>query len=349
VMYSTRSNSSSPAFTEKHILRELQGSAHPTSLARREPWRTLGTGALDWFLIILAITALAVSPCWLHPFLLLLIATRQHALLVLMHESTHYLLCRNKALNDLAGDLLYAFPMGITTRAFRETHLAHHEHLNTAEDPDLLMKVGPEGEPEDWMFPLPIYRVVRLFCKDVAGKGFVFVFKNLRLRAQSSSRIRSEYRWPGAVRAVYYAFLIGCIVFSGKLWLILYGWLVPLLFILPALLRFRSVSEHFALPKEHVLNETRVIDAPWWETFLFAPHGICLHLDHHLFPYVPWYRLPELHSRLLKNEQYRSRAHINSSYLLGSNSVLADLTQIPDNPLLALETQSSVPRSDRHK
>ncbi|HEX4231359.1 MAG TPA: fatty acid desaturase family protein [Bryobacteraceae bacterium] len=317
----------------------LRVTARPIDLAARPPWPALTAIVFDWAIIVLAIATMRVAPWWTHPVLLLVVAARQHALLVLMHDASHFLLCKSKPLNDLLSDCFCAFPFGLTTRSYRANHLAHHEHLNTAQDPDLVRKVGPAGEPEEWLFPLPVYRMVALLSKDVLGQGLVFIFKNLRTlsrKAKAAPRARVEYAWPRAVQFGYFAVIAGLLAVSGHAWFILYAWLVPLLLILPAILRLRSVAEHFALPKDHVLNESRSYQPRWWEAFLLAPHHVGMHLDHHLFPYVPWYRLPELHRRLLAADDYRAHAHLNEGYVVGRRSVIADVASVVDDPRLAL-------------
>jgi fatty acid desaturase len=62
-----------------------------------------------------------------------------------------------------------------------------------------------------------------------------------------------------------------------------------------------------------------------------------MHLDHHLFPYVPWYRLPELHRRLLADKEYQAHAHLNTGYMVGRKSVMADVTSVVDDPRVALQ------------
>jgi fatty acid desaturase len=296
--------------------------------------------AFDWAIIALAIAAMRIAPWWTHAIFLLVVASRQHALLILMHDASHFLLCKNKIVNELLSDCFCAFPFGLTTRSYRANHIAHHEHLNTAGDPDLVRKIGPAGEPEEWLFPLPVHRMVLLLCEDVIGKGVLYIFKNLRnlsANRKAAPRARAEYRWPRVVQFGYFAALAGLLAVSGHAWFILYAWLVPLLLILPAILRLRSVAEHFALPKDHVLNESRTYQPSRWEAFLLAPHHVGMHLDHHLFPYVPWYRLPELHRRLLAAEEYRAHAHLNEGYVVGRRSVMADVASIVDDPRITFE------------
>ncbi|MBV8551909.1 MAG: fatty acid desaturase family protein [Acidobacteriaceae bacterium] len=328
---------------ESELLNQLRVAANPTELSGRASWPTLAAIAFDWSVIALAIAAMYLFRWWLHPFLLLLIASRQHALVVLMHDASHFLFCRNKAWNDLISDVFCALPFGFVTASYRASHIPHHEHLNTDKDPDLIRKVGPDGHADDWLFPLPLHRAIWLFSRDLMGRGFVEVFTALRLFSRNGrkSSTRAEYPLPLAVRLGFPALLLIALVLSRNALFFLYAWLVPLFLILPAILRLRSVAEHFALPKNHFLNESRTIQVPWWEAFFLAPHHVSLHLDHHLFPYVPWYRLPKLHARLLTNDKYRSHAHINSSYLLGPNSVLANIMHIHDDPRVGMRTVSS--------
>jgi fatty acid desaturase len=324
---------------EAGLLRELQTYAKPTQLARRTAWPTLGAIVGNWTLIVFCIAALGYSSWYVQPVWLLLIAARQHALLVLMHDASHFLICRSKAYNDLISDLLCGFPFGLATRSYRANHISHHEHLNTGGDPDLVRTVGPDGHAEEWLFPMPHRRLFRFFAQDLFGRSFLYVIstlRDLRKSGRASKQSRSEYRWPALVLSAYLAVVAASLYGSQKPWLILYGWGIPMFVVLPLLLRLRALAEHFALPRKHVLNGTRTVRPPWWERILIAPHNVSLHLEHHLFPYVPWFRLPELHNRLMQVDVYRSHAHVNGGYFSGRNSLLTDVANVGDDPRMAL-------------
>jgi fatty acid desaturase len=324
---------------EGSLLRELQASAKPSELAQRIVWPTLGAIAANWIIIVCCIVALAFTPWYLHLFLLLVIAARQHALLILMHEGSHFLICRSKAVNDLIADLLCAFPFGLATRSYRANHISHHEHLNTSDDPDLVRTVGPAGHPEEWLFPMPHRRLFSFFAKDLFGRAFfdiVNILRELRRTGKASKQSSCHYRFPALAMVAYFTTVPALLYATHKPWLILYGWLGSMFVVLPLVLRLRALAEHFALPRKHVLNGTRSVRAPWWECFLIAPHNISLHLEHHLFPFVPWFRLPELHNRLMRVDVYRSNAHLNDGYLSGRNSLLTDVANVGDDPRTAL-------------
>ena len=316
-----------------HALVALRRAVNPTDLASRSLWRNIQAIITDWAVIAIAITCLFRAPLWVHPVLLLIIASRQHALLVLMHDASHYMLCKDKGRNDLLSDLFCAFPFCLTTRAYRVHHLAHHAQLNTPQDPDLVRKAA---KPEEWTFPQPISAVLLLLLKDLLGLSLIDILKNISRLSGHREPVKSEYRYSGVIQAAYLLALIGIVGLTGHFWFFIYAWLVPLFFFLPPILRLRSIAEHFALPHEHKLNESRSIQVSWWEALLLCPHNVGRHLEHHLFPYVPWYRLEELNERLSNNPSYREQANQNRGLLFGDCSVVQDMRRVKDNivPLL---------------
>jgi len=67
----------------------------------------------------------------------LIVGACQHRLSNLAHEASHYMLFRNRVLNELVSDLFCMFPLWSTTHAYRLQHLAHHQYVNDPEkDPD---------------------------------------------------------------------------------------------------------------------------------------------------------------------------------------------------------------------
>jgi len=48
--------------------------------------------------------------------------------------------------------------------------------------------------------------------------------------------------------------------------------------------------------------------------FLLAPYNMSFHIEHHLYPSVPVFRLRDLHDTLMRNPDYRMRARVTRSY-----------------------------------
>jgi fatty acid desaturase len=300
------------------------------ALARIDAVRGIAWIAVDWAVIV--VTAMLawhhLNP-WLWPLPWLVIAARQHALGVLMHEAAHHMLIGKGRANDLVADLLCAYPLFVTTRTYRRNHLKHHAHLNSDLDPDWVVRVSPPSVRQDWEFPKTRWQLTRLFLREALGGGFLYLLTKIRRFGGSGvSPGPGEAGQPSTLarRVAYYSIAAGLITVLGLWTQVVLWWLAPAVTFLPVLLRVRGIAEHFALPGQHELNNARNVFAPFWERWLLAPHNICQHLDHHLFPYVPFYRLPALHRALESDPIYRRLAHENSAYLFGGMpSVLSDL------------------------
>ncbi len=66
-----------------------------------------------------------------------IVGASQHQLAGATHEATHFILFRDRRLNELVSDWLCMFPLYSTTYQFRLHHLAHHQFVNDPErDPD---------------------------------------------------------------------------------------------------------------------------------------------------------------------------------------------------------------------
>ena len=76
-------------------------------------------------------------------------------------------------------------------------------------------------------------------------------------------------------------------------------WVLPAVTVLQMILRVRAICEHGA-PRDHVspLTAARTsLAGPLLRIVLF-PHHVNYHIEHHLFPAVPHYNLPQLHEAL---------------------------------------------------
>jgi fatty acid desaturase len=78
-------------------------------------------------------------------------------------------------------------------------------------------------------------------------------------------------------------------------WL-LHGWLVPML-VVNVIVNVRGMTQHTLLPEPgHALRGSRTILARPLVAFFLCNENF--HLEHHLYPGVPWYNLPRLHVAL---------------------------------------------------
>jgi fatty acid desaturase len=264
---------------------------------------------LEWTLVVLA--AILCQHYWnplLYVATVAFIGARQHALLILMHDGTHYRLFRNRYLNDWVSEMLLAWPHLVTMRSYRENHLAHHNYVNTAKDPDWLRK---KDNPE-WHFPQTVSSLVAIFVRDLVGIGGINL---MRLASTLSSSAAVPSKAFVRTRLAFYLIVLGTLITAaGGKALVLY-WIVPYFTWLILIMRIRSIAEHFAIAeKPDVYRQTRTTYAGVLARLFIAPKNVNYHIEHHFFPSVPFFRLPKLHALLMSNEEFAGAAHITQSY-----------------------------------
>jgi fatty acid desaturase len=279
-------------------------------LSRIAPGRTPFRALAEVGVVVLVAAAMERSRAFaLYPLAALLIASRQHSLLVLMHDCVHHRATRTRWLNDLLGELI-CWPFLMTMFGYRRHHRRHHVEraLNTFEDPDFA-RVHREG----WRFPMRRSRLALLLLKDLLLLNLPELLREARDARNNAVESRSEAAWMGG-RIVFTLGGAAALVLCGGWKLYLLYWLVPSLTCLKALLRIRAFADHFGLPDRSGVEPARTVIAPWWERVLLAPGDIGFHHVHHIHPSIPHYRLREAHQRLSSRPSYLARVRVSSSY-----------------------------------
>jgi fatty acid desaturase len=283
---------------------------------------------IDWLIIFGAIfLSVWFLPWQLYFVPMIIIASRQHAILVIMHDAVHFTFSRHYKFSDFITNVFAAYPLFITTENFRHSHLLHHRFLNSEMDPDLTVK---KNNPDDWTFPKNKKQILKLIGREILGGGFIEILRKLkRFSIKNNHNKEGKLNSNIYLRLGYY-FVLFCFLYKFhffKQYLVF--WVLPMLFILPLFLRLRSIGDHFGLPGTDELNSARNLLLPWWQKFLFAPHNIGVHVVHHIYPSIPYYNLLEANDLMLKIDEYRLTVHQNTSVLSFKKSgLLHDLETV---------------------
>lgn len=285
--------------------------------------KSVGAISVSWLIVVAAITVTIISNHWLaYMVAIFLIAGRQHSLFLLVHEGTHNRLLKKPFWNDLVSNFFCAYPIFVDTDTYRSNHLSHHHHLNTEKDPDWIRK----KDVAEWQFPKQSGQAFQEYKKYLYGFGLYEMFMTCRFLSGLTRFHLHSRRKAGILIQLSYYVGFSILLFNLNLYKEFFlFWIVPGMTIFPILMRIRSISEHLGLPRQHELNGTRNILCSPIERYFLGPFNGCYHLDHHLFPSVPFYNLPHLHTFLMQIEEYRLNAYHNSSYLGTVDSVFNDL------------------------
>jgi fatty acid desaturase len=210
-------------------------------------------------------------------------------LFTLEHEATHRTPFRTVWLNDWAGRLA-GFLLLLPFEWFRAFHLAHHRWTNLpGKDPEL---AGPKpATRRAWVWHvsgLPYWwSEIRLLAALVRGRvtdGFV--------AEGARARVVAEARWMAAGYG-----LAGL----SLLWtdVLLWVWLVPVLMGQPVL-RLYLLAEHGDCPEvANMFENTRTTFTT--RAMRWLAWNMPYHVEHHVWPTVPFHRLPEVHG-MMKDE-----------------------------------------------
>ena len=281
------------------------------ALSVLEPWKTGLAIVLDWGMIAVAIAVSIWADNWFVYFLAVcVIAGRQHALAVLIHDFAHYQFIKNKRLSEWIGDLFLAWPILITVNSYRITHMEHHFYTNTEKDPDYV----PRLDMKSYKFPMKLWFLVSYLASYLVMIGTLVDVYSLHLRKMQNAQTRN-YVW---IRMGYYA-AIGLFIGMTGIWreFALY-WVVPFVTVFFALSYVRGVAEHFSGMDYSTLETgTRTVLPHWWERAFFSPHHVNFHTEHHVNPGVPFYNLPQLYEKMIEHPEYRAKAHITRGYTTG--------------------------------
>ncbi len=265
-----------------------------------------GTHVLgEWALIV---GAVAFSEWFASPWAVVaaipLIAARQHALAALAHEAAHGRLFPGRWNLHLA-EAFVAWPLLLSTRAYRRVHMAHHRFLSTPKDPDWV-----RNRPDLWEERRGFGAVARgmhLAGLRVEQLDLAQMFVGT---AQPSSKGATGGAIHAIVRAVYYLVAALIITFLGGWSILGTYWLLPLFTWFLLLMRARGIAEHWAVEDSGPLTQTRTLLLSPPFRFFFLPMNMGYHLEHHLYPSVPFTGLPRLHRELMADPDYAKRAHV---------------------------------------
>ena len=245
---------------------------------------------------------------------LIVIGGRQLGCGALMHECGHGSLFASKKLNQMVGNWLGAAPVLYRLDDYMNNHLKHHRCIGTRDDPDLHRYER---------FPVSAASLRRKLWRDATGrtswKNLVaslysnkILYVNPRGQKRLSVRLLLQ-RWYAPLISNFLILAVLSAFGQPLLYLI---WVAAYFSTYMVFSRIRNLAEHAAVPdlsSEDPLHNTRTTIPRWWERLTFAPNSVNYHLEHHLVPSIPKYRLAQFH-KALRDKGLLEQADICQGY-----------------------------------
>ena len=228
------------------------------------------------------------------------IAAAIHGLWNVMHKGVHgnltYRLRTDRLIAFLAG-----LPALFSASAYAVIHHDHHRYNRLPQDPNELSNLTDDKR---W---LSVIFYGLMLVGTILSIFLVPVEALKRADRRQRMIILSEY--------LLMIFIYGLAFFladRNRVTLQLVQiWLFPVL-VASLFGNVRVWAEHALTPAGHALTQTRTITSSRLVSMLFMNANY--HLEHHLFPGLPWYHLPAAH-RILQEEYEKAGTSIYGSYI----------------------------------
>ena len=287
-----------------------EGRAKVRALMGPRPRAFLVQLTFAWAVIVGAIAAAeSLGSLWATILAILIVATRQNVLALLVHEQVHNLGITARW-GDLFVNLTAGYPLVfLTVQDYAQIHLAHHQHFFEDTDPDFRRKSG-----EEWAMPTTRSRLARLFLQDLLGFNVVKLYKGKRVKKGQEIKYKRPMTIPKWVHPAFLLVAMAVFAATGTLHIFLIYWLLPLLTIFQAIVRWGALCEHkYNLPQARLEEATPVITLRWWERLLLPNLNFHYHLYHHYYSNVAFGNLPTVH-QLFRDEGLVREAHAYRGY-----------------------------------
>jgi len=259
-----------------------------------------------WLQVILAWSlALCLHPAFAIVSFFVL-ASAQQTMATWVHEGSHHNLFKDKKLNDLWVNFFFAAPIGMNVATYRAGHLSHHAYLSSHDDSDRHVHAVDLTGSKVW------YEIGKRL---VGWEGFKVAFQKylpIAVRDQNiSQKVVSKPR--PTLRFLAVAILWNCLflaacIFAGRWYLYFLLWVYPLFAVAQLFNMVRTCAEHQPEMFPAVeLDEPPIVRTtlPYFlEKWLIYGINFNYHLEHHLWPQIPFFQLPELHAHLRERGFY---------------------------------------------
>ena len=245
----------------------------------------------DWSL---GVQVLLIAP------LALLAAQGLHMLAFLGHEGFHFSLHQNKVVSSVIGVVFSSLTPGHLDIGFAISHWNHHRHTNQPGDPDALVFRRYRNLASRVL--LARVHAVNSYLRNAVllalGRPLPFTYK-----FPLKPHVVQKLAWLNlATSALFLALYAAIAVYDPLTGLVSVGLPAVLVILITGI---RPYIEHAGT------GQGALIEARTRTSFVFTALflGTNYHLEHHLYPSVPCYRLPRVH-RILRARGVLAGTHV---------------------------------------
>lgn len=205
---------------------------------------------------------------------------------VLLHEVVHHaVFARRRPAAERVLGLLYAVPSGISATQFTRWHLDHHAELGSSEDDPKRHHLSPKINARWFKLLYATPALFPIYFRAARREALTYP-ADLRRRI-AAERWLSIAAHLGVLGAIWW--------FAGGAAAVR-AYIVPVFFVFPIAFALNRLGQHYDIDPSDPAKWGTLMRSHWFWNAVFLDSN--LHLEHHYFPGVPFYRLPALQRAL---------------------------------------------------
>lgn len=275
----------------KELIEELKrelGEENLKKLSEKRPFVHFFYSLRQWFFLILSTYFLIRTE---NIFLILFFSSFSGLaifnFLTLLHEALHNLIFKKKRpfLNNLMANL-YSLPTTISPTQFTRWHLDHHAQLGSEMEDPKRDKLAPKKNSRLLKI---LYFTPALF--------FIYFQAQRKENKKYPEDIQYKIKKERLIFIFIHLIFIFILLHFGNFSIFFKAYFLPLFIFFPIFFGVNRMGQHYARSSDEPLGWTTFIPGSFFWDFLFLKSNY--HLEHHLFPMVPFYNLKKLQNLLL--------------------------------------------------
>jgi fatty acid desaturase len=281
--------------------------AQMRDLHRKTAWRHLLIGLRQFAILALATWGLVT---FTNPLVWVPLALVQGFTVfnftVLLHEVVHHTIFarRRPRLERLLG-WLYGVPSGISASQFTRWHLDHHAELGSDEDDPKRHHLSPKINARWYKLLYATPALFPIYFR--AARAEAATYPPELQRTIAFERRVAIVAHLSAIALLWYVFGLGAALRAH---------VVPVFFVFPIAFTLNRLGQHYDIDPDDPAKWGTLMKGSWFWDFAFLNSNY--HLEHHYFPGVPFYRLPQVQRALAPfYAQRRMRWQTYSGLLYG--------------------------------
>jgi fatty acid desaturase len=206
---------------------------------------------------------------------------------VLLHEVVHHAIFeRRHPRAERALGLLYAIPSGISASQFTRWHLDHHAELGSNEDDPKRAHLSPKVNAR-W------YKL--LYCTPAL---FPIYFRAARRESSTYPEpLQHAIAGERKLSMAFHLTALAVIWYAFGFYAAARASIIPVFFIFPIAFTLNRLGQHYDIDPTDPAKWGTLMRGNWFWDFVYLNSNY--HLEHHYFPGVPFYKLPQVQQALL--------------------------------------------------